>query len=61
MGVLGEMFPGRKIQDESSEAGSGQEHWQLGPIDLDNRTVQVQRVADTDADTDAEPDADERG
>jgi hypothetical protein len=59
MGVLGEMFPGRKIQDESSEAGSGQEHWQLGPIDLDNRTVQVQRVADTD--TDAEPDADERG
>jgi hypothetical protein len=57
MGVLGEMFPGRKIQDESSEAGNGQEHWQLGPIDLDNRTVQVQRVADADA----EPDADERG
>jgi hypothetical protein len=57
MGVLGEMFPGRKIQDESSEAGNGQEHWQLGPIDLDNRTVQVQRVADTDA----EPDADEHG
>jgi hypothetical protein len=59
MGVLGEMFPGRKIQDESSEAGNGQEHWQLGPIDLDNRTVQVQRVADTAPD--AEPDADERG
>jgi hypothetical protein len=59
MGVLGEMFPGRKIQDESSEAGNGQEHWQLGPIDLDNRTVTVQRVTDTD--TDAEPDADERG
>jgi hypothetical protein len=57
MGVLGEMFPGRKIQDESSEAGNGQEHWQLGPIDLDNRTVTVQRVADTDA----EPDADEHG
>jgi hypothetical protein len=63
MGVLGEMFPGRKISDESTEAGSGQEHWQLGPIDLDNRTVTVQRVADTgtDADTGAEPDADERG
>jgi hypothetical protein len=44
MGVLGEMFPGRKIQDESTEAGDGQEHFQLGPIDLDNRTVQVQRV-----------------
>jgi hypothetical protein len=57
MGVLGEMFPGRKISDESTEAGSGQEHWQLGPIDLDNRTVQVQRVVDTES----EPDADERG
>jgi hypothetical protein len=44
MGVLGEMFPGRKIQDEQTEAGDGQEHFQLGPIDLDNRTVQVQRV-----------------
>jgi hypothetical protein len=44
MGVLGEMFPGRKIQDESTEAGDGQELFQLGPIDLDNRTVQVQRV-----------------
>ena len=44
MGVLGEMFPGRKIKDESTEAGDGQEHLRLGPIDLDNRTVQVQRV-----------------
>ena len=45
MGVLGEMFPGRKIRDESTEAGDGQQ-WQLGPIDLDNRTVQVQRLDD---------------
>jgi hypothetical protein len=59
MGVLGEMFPGRKMQDEQTEAGDGQEHWQLGPIDLDNRTVTVQRVADTG--TEAESDADERG
>jgi hypothetical protein len=43
MGVLGEMFPGPKIRDESTDAGDGQQ-WQLGPIDLDNRTVQVQRV-----------------
>ncbi len=48
MGVLGEMFPGPKIRDESSEAGTG-ERWQLGPIDLDNRTVQVQRVADEES------------
>jgi hypothetical protein len=53
MGVLGELFPGRKISDESTEAGDG-EQWQLGPIDLDNRTVQVQRV------TPAEP-SDEPG
>jgi hypothetical protein len=44
MGVLGELFPGPKIRDESTDAGNG-EQWQLGPIDLDNRTVQVQRVA----------------
>ena len=56
MGVLGEMFPGRKIQDESTEAGDGQEHFQLGPIDLDNRTVQVQRVEAADEpEQDGEP------
>jgi hypothetical protein len=55
MGVLGEMFPGRKITDESTEAGDGQEHWQLGPIDLDNRTVQVQRMAGHDPEQDDEP------
>jgi hypothetical protein len=54
MGVLGEMFPGRKIQDESTEAGDGQEHFQLGPIDLDNRTVQVQRVDPEEPQPDAE-------
>jgi hypothetical protein len=54
MGVLGEMFPGRKIRDESTEAGNGQEHWQLGPIDLDNRVVQVQRVEPDDPEPDGE-------
>lgn len=42
MGVLGEMFPGPKIRDESSEAGDG-EKWQLGPIDLDSNTVVLHR------------------
>ncbi|WP_219418090.1 hypothetical protein [Pseudonocardia nigra] len=40
MGMLGELFPGPKIRDESGEEGSGQQ-WRLGPIDLDNRTVHV--------------------
>lgn len=52
MGVLGEMFPGRKIRDESTEAGDGRQEWQLGPIDLDNRTVEVRAV-----EPDPEPDS----
>jgi hypothetical protein len=40
MGVLGEMFPGPKILDEAGEDGDGQK-WRLGPIDLDNRVVEV--------------------
>ena len=43
MGMMGELFPGRKIRDESGEAGTG-EQWELGPIDLDNGVVRVQRV-----------------
>jgi hypothetical protein len=54
MGVLGELFPGPKIRDESSEAGDG-EQWRLGPIDLDNRTVQVQRVTPEEPAEAAEP------
>ena len=42
MGVLGEMFPGPKVRDESAEAGDGQP-WRLGPIDLDANTVEVHR------------------
>jgi len=49
MGVLGELFPGRKIQDTSSEAGDGQ-RFRLGPIDLENNVVQVHRPAAEPAD-----------
>jgi hypothetical protein len=45
MGVLGEMFPGAKIQDEAGEAGDGQKPWRLGPIDLENGVVEVHRPA----------------
>ena len=38
MGVLGEMFPGRKIRSEAGKAGSGQ-GFRLGPIDLDSGVV----------------------
>ena len=40
MGVLGEMFPGRKLQSEAGEPGSGQ-RWRLGPIDLDRGVVEL--------------------
>ena len=42
MGVLGEMFPGRKLRSEAGEAGSGQE-WRLGAIDFDTGVVELHR------------------
>ncbi len=44
MGVLGEMFPGRKITDEAGEDGDAQP-WRLGPIDLDRGVVKVHQAA----------------
>ena len=49
MGVLGEMFPSRKLRSEAGEAGNGQ-GWRFGPIDLDAGVVEVHR---------AEPDEDD--
>jgi len=51
MGVLGEMFPSRKLRSEAGEAGNGQ-GWRLGPIDLDAGVVEVHREElDDDAPT----------
>jgi len=52
MGMLGEMFPGPKIRDESGEAGDGQPPFRLGPIDLENNTVVVHRDPDPEDETD---------
>jgi hypothetical protein len=38
VGVLGEMFPSRKLRSEAGEAGSGQV-WRLGPIDLEKGVI----------------------
>jgi hypothetical protein len=40
MGVLGEMFPRKRIH-EDSDAAQGGEQWRLGPIDLDKGVVTV--------------------
>jgi hypothetical protein len=50
VGVLGEMFPDRKLRSDAGEAGNGQ-GWRLGPIDLDADVVVVHR-------TEPEPDDD---
>jgi hypothetical protein len=56
MGVLGEMFPERKLRSDAGEAGSGQ-GWRLGPIDLDAGVVEVQRaVPELEPADDADPD-----
>ncbi|MER5670118.1 hypothetical protein [Pseudonocardia alni] len=41
MGVLGEMFP-RKRMHEDSDAAQGGQQWRLGPIDLDKGVVTVE-------------------
>ncbi|ALE82002.1 hypothetical protein [Pseudonocardia sp. HH130629-09] len=43
MGVLGEMFP-RKRMHEDSDAAQGGQQWRLGPIDLDKGVVTVEEV-----------------
>ncbi|MQY24074.1 hypothetical protein [Nocardia macrotermitis] len=41
MGVIGEMFPGRKLTDEDSEAGDGQPHRPRLEFDLDGGVVRL--------------------
>ncbi len=55
MGVLGEMFPGPRIRDESSQAGTGERPWELGPVDLDGNVVVVHRSGATAVPADAAP------
>ena len=55
MGVLGEMFPGRKLRSEAGESGNGR-GWRLGPIDLDAGVVEVHR---SPSDHESEPDEDD--
>ena len=56
VGVLGEMFPSRKLRSEAGEAGDGQ-GWRLGPIDLYKGVVEVHRDVPAPR---REPDDDER-
>jgi hypothetical protein len=57
MGMLGEMFPGRKLRSEAGETGDGQ-GWRLGPIDLDSGVVEVHRAEPDGRSDDAGPEGD---
>ncbi len=41
MGMLGELFPGRKLRDESGEDGDGQPVGEQWDIDLDSGVVRL--------------------
>ncbi|MFE3228495.1 hypothetical protein [Nocardia sp. NPDC059228] len=41
MGVIGELFPGKKLQDEGSEDGSGEGHRPTVSLDLDAGVIRV--------------------
>jgi hypothetical protein len=44
MGMLGELFPGRKLRDESGEDGDGQSVGDPWDIDLDGGVVRLRPV-----------------
>jgi hypothetical protein len=60
MGQLGEMFPGRKLDDQGKDEAGGGQMFQPGPLDLDGGVIRMRRVADpsTGAAASAESEAD---
>ncbi|WP_159843750.1 hypothetical protein [Nocardia sp. CY41] len=50
MGVIGELFPGKKLTHEGSEDSDGQTHTPRFDIDLDTGVVRVPRVERPTAD-----------
>jgi hypothetical protein len=50
MGVMGELFPGKKLTDEGSEDSAGQSHRPRFDIDLDTGVARVPRADPPPAD-----------
>ncbi|MBF6195825.1 hypothetical protein [Nocardia implantans] len=44
MGVIGELFPGKKLTHEGSEDSDGQTHTPRFDIDLDTGVVRLSRI-----------------
>ncbi|MFC9432619.1 hypothetical protein [Nocardia sp. NPDC057030] len=51
MGVMGELFPGKKLTDEGSEDSDGQEHSPRLALDLDAGVVRIAPAAPADEST----------
>ncbi|MFE9578449.1 hypothetical protein ACFYO1_18810 [Nocardia sp. NPDC006044] len=51
MGVMGELFPGKKLADEGSEDSDGQEHSPRLALDLDAGVVRIAAPAPADEPT----------
>jgi hypothetical protein len=45
MGQLGEMFPGRKLDDQGKDEQGGGQMFPPGPLDLDGGVIRVRRAA----------------
>lgn len=41
MGQLGELFPGRKVRSEATDAGTGEDYEETGPLDLSTGMVSL--------------------
>ncbi|MET7767845.1 hypothetical protein [Nocardia sp. NPDC005366] len=49
VGVFGELFPGKKLTDESSQSGDGEQHRPRVELDLDAGVIRVSgKAADRD-------------
>ncbi|MFC9788543.1 hypothetical protein [Rhodococcus sp. NPDC127528] len=44
MGVIGEMFPGKKLENDDSQDGSGQAYRPRVELDLDAGVIRVSRA-----------------
>jgi hypothetical protein len=55
MGMLGELFPGPKLRDESGEDGDGKEHPPRFEIDLDSGVVRMPTLRTPNPPADPEP------
>ena len=45
MGQLGEMFPGRKLDDQGKDEAGGGQMFQPGPLDLESGVIRLRRAA----------------